>query len=56
MCFDEKALCNKSTWDKSLMRLPKSPNSRVSASGVSSFHKKMFLNYDVVDIGSKRTL
>ena len=35
MCLDEKALGYKSTGDKSVIRLLKSPNIMVSASGVS---------------------
>ena len=38
MYFDEKALGNKSTRDKSLIRLLKSPGIMVSAAGVSSSH------------------
>ena len=40
MYFDEKAFGDKSTRDESLIRLLKSPRIMVSASGVSSSHKK----------------
>ena len=55
MFFDEKALGNKSTRERSLIRLLESPGIMVSASGVSSSHKKSFpktrfLSYDPNDL------
>ena len=40
MYFDEKDLSNKSTGEKSRMKLPKSTGIMVSASGFSSSHRK----------------
>ena len=40
MCFDERTPGNKSTKDRSLIRLLKSPGKMLSASAVSSSHNK----------------
>ena len=46
--FDENTLGNKSTRDKSLIRLFKSPGILVSASGVSACHKKLLLKNKIL--------
>ena len=48
MFFDEIALGNKSTRDKSLLRLLKPPGIMVSPSGVSSPHKKKLLSKTII--------
>ena len=47
MHFDEKDPGNESDGEMSLIRLLKSSNIMISASGVSSSHKKLFLKYEI---------
>ena len=53
MNFDLKAVCNESTRDKTLIKLPKSPGLMISASGVS---KTIFLSSDANDLCERLNL